>query len=533
MTQKKTNRGRKSSKPTTAAEAEKWIAEKRKKGDASAIPAPIRELRYPAYKKAAESSIPLWNTYAGNKSQLVPIIAEALPSKVDRFVDLFGGTGITGVEMNARGKCEEVVYNDLEYDMVLLLEWMYVTPIDEIVRVYEQALDRWFCGIDKLQMFEEDTKEYRERTRDKSGGAHYQMWHAMQDYYNNNRIMLWDRKEDADIRKILTTIEDPEIRRQLSEFLTGKEARKIVDGHDPVSMIYREIKHLRSLNEDVNKKWFDSIPVAFDAEITETQARAHKADESVDIFAARGDYFLPGELLVIMLHSFRGVQKWQDLGRHIGNTPELTKEGKPFKTPDRFLPFVKALKAADVSFYSNSFTEGWIEKEHTRKRSRVGVRRWRHMLASLTPFDVVFIDPPYHGSAASYNHVYTQQSDVYLFAFCQLLTERGIPWIMTNNVHWENELFCEWIQDYYTYTLKPDTLILYAGKKEANEQEIIVTNFKLPMTRKILKEMLVEWNGRGKIRNNKGELVKRKPVSWIEWKTNGGRNNNRSDKDRE
>lgn len=493
-------------KTTTKAAAKKTSTRKKAATKKPAAKAP----KLTPYQKAMQNAIPQWLPYAGNKRQLVPILMDYMPSKVDRFVDLFGGTGITGVSAFANGKCDEVIYNDLEYDMVLLLEWMYVTPIDEIVATYNETKERWFGDLDELLLFENDSKEYKKAFKEEHGlkgneslrgypgyepGPHVALWWALLDDYNNNRIILWDREDDANIRKIVNAVDDKEIRRQLNEFLNGVP----VDDVKPA----RNIK----LNEEVVPIWkrYETKRLA---NLREHKARSHEVGEEVNIFAARGDFFKPGDLLFIMLNTFMGLQKWGDLGRTKEDaTPKIGK----LKTVDEIIPFVEAMKKTPMQFFSHSFTEGWIRKSHLRERTIVSQKLWRNMLESLTSRDIVFIDPPYHGSKASYNKVYNQKLEIYLFAFCQLLTERGIPWILTNNLYYENDIFKTWIKDYYAYKLKPSALKLYSGKQDASNGEVIVSNFKPAATRAIFKEMLTEVpNG-----NSKRGL--------ITWKANGTR----------
>lgn len=459
-------------------------------------------VRRTKYEKAMDDAIPQWLPYEGNKRQLVPVIMEMMPSKVNRFVDLFGGTGITGVEAYKYGKCQEVIYNDLEYDMVLLLEWMYVTPITDIIDAYNAAWERWFGDIEYIELFEEDTGEYKERTGDKRGGAHVQLWRALVEHYNNNRIILWDRPEDAELTRIINAVEDKEIRRQLSEYATLLEPARNMDKF----MLDQE--KAKSMTEEEKALFFrDQRQVAMArsrARWAETQARNHALGDDADIFAARGDFFLPGELLFIMLNTYRGKHKWAELGRgRADSAPRSVGVGNralgKIKTVDHIVPFLEALKRTPMSFYSHSFTEGWIEKAHERPRTRVAEERWRRMLTSLTSNDMVFIDPPYHGSNAPYNKMYDQKLEIYLFALCQLLDERNIPWMLTDNLFFENDIFKGWIENYYTYKIKPGQLKIYKDpkKKEANNMEVIVTNFKPSATRAIPKTMFEQITGKG------------------------------------
>lgn len=472
------------------------------------------------YEKAMDDAIPQWLPYPGNKRQLVPILMDMMPSKVGKFVDLFGGTGITGVEAYKYGKCDQVIYNDLEYDMVLLLEWLYVTPITDIIDAYNAVWERWFGDIEYIELFEEDKKKYKKRTGDERGGAHVQLWRALVEHYNDNRIIMWDRPEDAELTRIINAVEDKEVRQQLSEFANGIQAEDIeVMGWNP--------NKPQPTDEEAHRGWLEfleqnpKIKENWDEErakdIRETKARQHKQHPDIDIFAARGDFFNPGELLFIMLNTFRGQQKWADLGRgRADRTPRSVGKGNraagKIKSVDTIIPFVEELKRTPISFYSHSFTEGWIEKAHERPRTRVAEERWRRMLGSLTSRDIVFIDPPYHGSEASYNKVYNQKLEIYLLALCQLLDERGIPWMFTDNLYYENDVFKEWVKNYYTYRLKPGALKLYSGKKgkEANNWEVIVTNFKPSATRAIPKAMLAGVKG-----YSKRNLIK--------WKANGER----------
>lgn len=467
------------------------------------------------YEKEAEKTLSPWIAYAGNKRQLVPIIADYMPGPVRWFVDLFGGTGITGIEMYKRGMCKQVIYNDLEYDMVLLLEWMYVTPIAEIKRQYNAARERWFGYLDYIQAFPTDDKDYKKAFKEEHGlkknqsifscpdyqpGPHVIMWRALVDHYNKNRLILWDRPEDIDIRKILETVEDPDIREQLNWFVNGVPAESV----RPMGMDPKKAEGMTE--EEIHQAWLNSMendprlqeiysPERL-ATIRERLARDHiYIDGGIDVFAARGDFFIPAELMLIMLHSFNGIQHWGRLGRSMLNyTPRLSnsnnKAAGKLKDIDDLVPFIEQLKKTPMRFFSHSFTEGWIKKKHERERTKLAQKKWDVMLGSLGPDDLVFIDPPYHGSKAAYNNVYNQQLEIYLFSLCQLLTERGVPWILTDNLKYENDIFKGWINDYYAYQLKPGALKLYSGNKEASDGEVLVSNYKPSTGRVILKTML-------------------------------------------
>lgn len=414
-------------------------------------------------------------SYSGNKRLLVPILMKYLPSKVHRFVDMFGGTGLTGANAYKFNMCDEVIYNDLEYDLVLFLEWLHVTPIDEIVEGYKQVQERWFGNAEGI--LKDKKGKYREKERD--------AWKLLVDDYNDNRLFLWDNPEDVDEKKILKSVPDKMIRAQLEQYLQYQNSD------------LTDVKK-RGKDKEKNKAWRQrrNAEMAMDHNLGRTWGTAY-----LDIFASHGDFFKAPELMFLFMNALHGFE-FRDNGRIFG---ERTPRSGKFKPIDKILPFIEEWKRTPVTFFSHSFEDGWIEIDTARPRQVASLARWRRMLGSLTPNDVVFLDPPYHGSNAKYNKNYKQTSDIYLMAFCQLLTQRGIPWVLTNNLYWENDIFKEWITNYYAFKLKPDALKIYTDPSKEfdkapvkvqqadidlkNSSEVIVSNFE-PSNRKILTDYL-------------------------------------------
>ena len=116
--------------------------------------------------------------------------------------------------------------------------------------------------------------------------------------------------------------------------------------------------------------------------------------------------------------------------------------------------------------------------------------KFKDMISSLTSKDYVFIDPPYLGSKASYNSKWGQAMEIYLMAFCQMLNERKVPFLITNNLLWNRSIFTEWRKQFACYMIAEDARKLYA-KKEANRLEVFVSNKRLYPSKYIVHPDLV------------------------------------------
>ena len=353
-----------------------------------------------------------WLGYSGNKRKLIPLIIPLVPQKTRTFVDLFGGSGIVGCNAFRFNRCERVVYNDLEYDLMLLMAYLHSKPAGDILRWQDELIKRWF-GDDEFL-----TKENR-RT-----------FYDIQDYYNDRRIILWDSKRRSeDVLKVARCMRD--------------EKRAV------------ELLNWYAAGEDDGKRT-PNMPGKVNME-------------------AHGDYADLTELLFLVTHSFRQTTTFADDGRRATMTPRTDVRLRRPEAP--LVDFCSAWSKTPVEFCSCDFTSAFFNvRPRKRPRSETMTDYFRSLIEGLDRRDFVFIDPPYHGSQASYNAKWKNQLEIYLLAFCQLLNERGVPFLLTNNLEYNKTVFAEWRKQFHCYKIRDAKVKLYSGKNRANAGEVFVSN---------------------------------------------------------
>lgn len=102
----------------------------------------------------------------------------------------------------------------------------------------------------------------------------------------------------------------------------------------------------------------------------------------------------------------------------------------------------------------------------------------------LTPFDFVYLDPPYYLSNAEYNRKWDKNTEQYLYNICDDLTKRNVKWAMSNmimNNNIEHTLLREWcLKNNYSIHYINTKYNGWAGKKlidYKNTMEVLITNY--------------------------------------------------------
>lgn len=94
----------------------------------------------------------------------------------------------------------------------------------------------------------------------------------------------------------------------------------------------------------------------------------------------------------------------------------------------------------------------------------------------MSPYDFVYLDPPYSITKAVYNSGWTEENDIELFNWCDELTKNGIRFMMSNiidNGRNVNENLKRWSEKYNVIEL--DNEFSYTGKVK----EVIIMNYKI------------------------------------------------------
>lgn len=98
----------------------------------------------------------------------------------------------------------------------------------------------------------------------------------------------------------------------------------------------------------------------------------------------------------------------------------------------------------------------------------------------LTTNDLVYLDPPYFNSVASYNENggWTEENEKELLRSIDELDKKGIKFALSNNLKYENNLLTEWIDKYNVHYLRHDyTNCNYQKKDKTRDIEILITNY--------------------------------------------------------
>lgn len=97
-----------------------------------------------------------------------------------------------------------------------------------------------------------------------------------------------------------------------------------------------------------------------------------------------------------------------------------------------------------------------------------------------TENDLVYLDPPYFNSVASYNENggWTEEKERELLHSIDSLDKKGIRFALSNNLKYENKLLNEWINKYNVHYLSHDyNNCNYQKKDKTKDIEILVTNY--------------------------------------------------------
>ena len=75
----------------------------------------------------------------GNKEKLLPQILPYFPKNIDKFYDLFGGSGVVSLNVNAN----EYHINDLSNHVYNLYKLFKEISVDEIIKYCYENRDKW------------------------------------------------------------------------------------------------------------------------------------------------------------------------------------------------------------------------------------------------------------------------------------------------------------------------------------------------------------------------------------------------------
>ena len=118
--------------------------------------------------------------YMGNKYKLLPQLLPLFPKNIDKFYDLFGGSGCVSLNVDAK----TIIYNELNnniYDLFCMFENLGSTSI---IQAVEDNIERFGLNKEGINVRQNDdsAKENREK--------YSKNYLKFRDYYNSWNIKI-------------------------------------------------------------------------------------------------------------------------------------------------------------------------------------------------------------------------------------------------------------------------------------------------------------------------------------------------------
>lgn len=141
----------------------------------------------------------------------------------------------------------------------------------------------------------------------------------------------------------------------------------------------------------------------------------------------------------------------------------------------------------NMPFGERSFNQSLREKFiiftkrlHTMNCGFMNISFEQFDFSTLNSNDLVYCDPPYFNSFATYNENggWTRASEVLLLSLLDKLDTRGIHFALSNNLKYNNTLLDKWKEKYHVHFLNANySNCNYHKKNKSQDQEILVTNY--------------------------------------------------------
>lgn len=127
---------------------------------------------------------------------------------------------------------------------------------------------------------------------------------------------------------------------------------------------------------------------------------------------------------------------------------------------DKFCCFVERLHQMNCCFYNESFEQ--------------------FDFSALNLNDLVYCDPPYFNSLATYNenNGWTENDEVALLSLLDQLDVKGVRFALSNNLKYRNPLLDKWKDKYNVHWLDADyNNCNYHKKDKSKDKEVLITNY--------------------------------------------------------
>ena len=142
------------------------------------------------------------------------------------------------------------------------------------------------------------------------------------------------------------------------------------------------------------------------------------------------------------------------------------------------MPFGK-----DRSSFNSSLRQKFIDfvqELHNKNCKFSNVSFDKFDFRSLTSNDLIYCDPPYFNSIATYNEQggWTEEHEATLLDTLDTLNERGIRFALSNNLKYDNPLLDKWKDKYNVHYLNGDYSNCNYHKIDRNKDiEVLITNY--------------------------------------------------------
>lgn len=123
--------------------------------------------------------------YIGNKYKLLPQIIPIFPDKINTFVDLFGGSGVVSLNVNA----EHILYNDIVPHIQEILKGMSLQEYNDIVNEVNHLIEVYGLSKTNQEGFEKLRNDYNE------GKNEWCVLYTLMCYSFNNQYRFNNKKE--------------------------------------------------------------------------------------------------------------------------------------------------------------------------------------------------------------------------------------------------------------------------------------------------------------------------------------------------
>lgn len=87
--------------------------------------------------------------YTGNKFNLLPQILPLFPKNINRFYDIFGGSGTVGINVNAN----KIIYNEYNKFIYELVKYISTCDVDEELKKIDSIINEYKLGKNTLKEY--------------------------------------------------------------------------------------------------------------------------------------------------------------------------------------------------------------------------------------------------------------------------------------------------------------------------------------------------------------------------------------------